>query len=152
MNNPFTTSRENIQRLLADSQRRFVIETFSRALGNFTREKIKEQLSNQQGPIIDAISGHSSAFAADTANVEITASLSLADFYWPYSNTEISFELQNDVRPDSITSYEDLTVAIENNTHIDCCVVGDGIIRNFQIKRYPLAHLGDTNESFLLWL
>lgn len=75
----------------------------------------------------------------------------MADFYWPQSDTEISFELRNSVQPDTISTYEELVAGIENDTHVDCRVAGDGEAKDFQIKRYPLAHLGDTNEAFLEW-
>lgn len=151
MNNPFRTTRANLQGLVADSARQFAQENLQRALENYTRAEISGQLDAQEGPVVDAIRERSSRLAANTSHVEIVTALGLSDFYWPHSETEIAFELRTGVSPNAITTCEDLVASFENNTHVDCQIWGDGVSRSFQIKRYPLERLGETNEAFLRW-
>ena len=152
MDNPFRTSRENLQALFSEPIRRFTTENFYRLLETYTRTEIEQQIASGAGPVIDQIAAHTATLAANTSNVEIMTALSLSDFYWPHSDTEISFELRRGVAPASVTSYEQLIASLENNTHIDCQISADNVTRSFQIKRYPLLRLGNTNEEFLRWL
>ena len=151
MNNPFRTTRASLQALVANSARQFARENLRRALENYTREEIAEQLDTQDGPVVDVIRERSSNLAANTSHVEIITALGLSDFYWPHSATEIAFELRAGVYPNTITTCEALVASFENNTHVDCQIWGDNIDRSFQIKRYPLGRLGETNEAFLQW-
>jgi len=90
--------------------------------------------------------------AKKTENVEILKALGLSDFYWPHSETEIFFELKKGVSPSSIVSYSDLVNGLEDNTHVDCQITGDGQTRSFQIKRYPQEYLEHSDGAFLQWL
>jgi hypothetical protein len=152
MDNPFRTSRQNLQVLFSEPIRRFTAENFDRLLETYTRSEIERQIASGIGPIIDQVGAHTAVQAANNSNVEIMTALSLSDFYWPHSETEIAFELRRNVVPASITSYERLIAGIENNTHIDCQITADNVARSFQIKRYPFSRLGNTNASFLRWL
>ncbi len=151
MNNPFRISREGLIALLVDSTRRFSAESYGRLLETFTREEIREQLDGGAGAIFDVIREHNATFAAETSNVEVVVALGLSDFYFPHSETEIAFELARRVNPATVTTYESLVESFENNTPVDCQITGDGTVLSFQIKRYPLERLGDTNQDFLNW-
>lgn len=151
MNNPFKVSRVRLRDLLIESQRKYVKDIFYNARKSYNTTEISQQLDEQMGEVVDAVQNHSERTVAKTTNAEIITSLQLSDFYWPHSETEISFELSSGVNPDSIGSYEDLVEAIESDTHIDCQISGKGENRRFQIKTYPAKYLEHTNESFLSW-
>lgn len=151
MNNPFRISRVGLRTLLSDSQGRFVRENYNRLLQTYTRTEIEQQLNSGAGPAIDAILEHSREFARRTSNVEVITALGLSDFYHPHDETEIVFELRRNVDPNTITTYEEMTAAFENDTHIDCQISTENATHSFQIKRYPMEHLGYTVEAFIEW-
>lgn len=139
-------------RLVSESRRRFAVQSHERARQTFTEPEILVQLHTGTGELVDTITEHYVRLARNTSNVEVTTALSLSDFYYPHSDTQIRFELMRGVNPASITTYEELVESFENNTPIDCEIVADGETRSFQIKRYPHPHLAHTNPSFLQWL
>ncbi|TSC84073.1 MAG: hypothetical protein G01um101417_342 [Parcubacteria group bacterium Gr01-1014_17] len=151
MKNPFCISRRGLQHLFLSFKGDFAQDLFQRALDRYSYEEIEVQLNNGKGVIIDAIAANSKLSSSKTENVEVLTALQLSDFYFPYNETAICFELRSDVSPFAIKSYQDLTSALEDNTYVDCSVIYGDKKMSFQIKRYPQKHLEHKNEAFMKW-
>lgn len=151
MNNPFKISRIDLRNLLNNSRRDFSRKLFIRMKSKYGSDGIAKQLDEKKGELIDEINSNSKKLSLKKENVEIITALSLSDFYFPRTETEITFELKKGVKPDSISKYNDLVSALEDYTHIDCQIEGEEKKLFFQIKRYPQQYLGDSSNEFLNW-
>lgn len=152
MENPFTVSREELQSLVTNDERLFSREQFNTLLRQYSRDEIEEQITNKSGPLMESIKARANAIATNTGKAEVINALSLADFYFPDSDTTISFELRRGVSQESITTFSELVGAFEVGTYIDCEVMSGEEIRSFQIKAYPQAYIEHANEVFLKWI
>ncbi len=149
MNNPYTASFEDIRSLYTDYHGRKTRERFDKWKQTLSREEIEKQLDEKSGAVMEEINAVIKEEARRSEAVEFVCALQLADFYFPNSEKEVSFELRRDVDPGAIKTFEDLLASFDDHTHIDCLVrSGDSEI-SFQLKRYR----GDnTPEAFVEWL
>lgn len=153
MNNPFPASRDEMNQLFVESRKKFAKDFLEELKTRYSYEEVVSQTTAQAGPVVDELNRALDGFARDTDNVEFATALGLSDFYFgPDAKTTISFEMNRNFKASGAMTYEELIAGMEKNTHIDCAIAGDGKSLNFQIKRYPQAHLEHTNEAFLAGL
>lgn len=151
MGNSFRITRGELIRLFGEAQMLFHREVLAQMLLTFTHEEIHQQLERNEGPMADAIRERVATQGRLTSTVEVITALSLADFYFPHNESEISFEITRDVDPATIHTYETLVSSFETDTPIDCRIGDGNQTIAFQIKRYPYPHREYTADAFREW-
>mgnify|MGYP001578198932 CR=1 FL=1 len=152
MRNPFCISKNKLKKLIEIKTQERLFTQIKKFKGSFALEEMFEQMENGSGIFDDSMIADTTKFTSKTENVEAFLAIDLSDFYFPNEESEICFEMKSGFSIPVEIDYDTLIKEIECDTHIDCSVRSKGKVFNFQIKRYPQAHLEHTTESLTKYI
>lgn len=112
-------------------------DLISKFLGKYSFEEIYNQMESNSGEVGEYIISENKRFSTITANDEIANALTLADIYFPKTESQICFKMKSSFGQGKINTYEELLVNMESDTEIDFSIQSTKEAFKFQLKQYP---------------